>query len=259
MKEMKISIIGGGAMGTALAKGLIDSGALKPGQITIANPHLDKLLPLNEEGVVITASNIEAARNSDVVVLAVKPWVVESVIRELENDASVELKNVAVIVAGISADCLLGMFAGKPQNLSIVMPNTAMKVRQSMTFIVPVVGTTETVASLFSHVGRIGIIEERQIEAATALASCGIAYAMRYVRASVEGGVEMGLKASEAQEMVIQTLKGAAALLEQPGAHPESEIDKVTTPGGITIKGLNTMEKYGFSSAVIEGLKASRK
>ena len=101
------------------------------------------------------------------------------------------------------------------------------------------------------------VIEKRQLGAATSLASCGIAYAMRYVRAAMEGGVELGIRASLAQEIVVQTLIGAAGLLAQPGSHPETEIDKVTTPGGITIKGLNAMEQSGFTSAVINGLKAS--
>ncbi len=100
------------------------------------------------------------------------------------------------------------------------------------------------------------VIDEQHLPAATTLASCGIAYAMRYIRAAMEGGTELGFKAAVAQEIVAQTVKGAAALLSVPGAHPESEIDKVTTPGGLTIRGLNEMEHAGFTSAVIRGLKA---
>ncbi|MBQ5722120.1 MAG: pyrroline-5-carboxylate reductase, partial [Bacteroidaceae bacterium] len=98
-----------------------------------------------------------------------------------------------------------------------------------------------------------------QMNAGMALASCGIAYAMRYIRAATEGGVELGMYAHEAQQIVAQTLKGAVSLLEANHSHPEAEIDKVTTPGGITIKGLNAMERNGFSNSVIEGLKASKK
>ena len=111
--------------------------------------------------------------------------------------------------------------------------------------------------SIFSHLGKAMVIEEKLLPAATSLASCGIAYALRYVRAAMEGGVELGFRASDAQHIIVQTLLGAASLLLQPGAHPESEIDKVTTPGGITIRGLNAMEHSGFTSAVINGLKAS--
>jgi pyrroline-5-carboxylate reductase len=100
------------------------------------------------------------------------------------------------------------------------------------------------------------ITEERLLAAGTTLASCGIAYAMRYVRAASEGGVEIGFKADDAKAIVLQTVKGAVELLQTNGNHPEAEIDKVTTPGGVTIKGLNEMEHAGFSSAVIRGIKA---
>ncbi len=100
------------------------------------------------------------------------------------------------------------------------------------------------------------IVDEKLMGAGTTLASCGIAYAMRYVRASVEGGVELGFKADDAKKIVLETVKGAVALLQANGNHPEAVIDKVTTPGGVTIRGLNEMEHAGFTSAVIRGLKA---
>jgi pyrroline-5-carboxylate reductase len=112
---------------------------------------------------------------------------------------------------------------------------------------------------LFDTLGKASVIEERLMGAATALCSCGIAYAMRYVRAAMQGGVEMGIYPGESKDYVLQTLRGAVALLETTGNNPEVEIDKVTTPGGITIKGLNEMEANGFSNAVIKGLKASNK
>jgi pyrroline-5-carboxylate reductase len=115
----------------------------------------------------------------------------------------------------------------------------------------------EAVKSIFDNLGATMVIEERLMGAGMALASCGIAYAMRYVRAAMEGGVEMGMYPNDAKNIVLQTLKGAVALLEATGNHPEAEIDKVTTPGGVTIKGLNAMEANGFTNAVIEGLKNS--
>ena len=114
----------------------------------------------------------------------------------------------------------------------------------------------ETMEQLFGQVGQCILTEERLLAAGTTLASCGIAYAMRYVRASVEGGVEIGFRADDALQIVLQTVKGAVSLLQATGHHPETEIDKVTTPGGVTIKGLNEMERAGFTSAVIRGLKA---
>ena len=140
-----------------------------------------------------------------------------------------------------------------------VIPNLAIEVGESMSFIHEISGTPETLATvqgLFDAVGRTAVVDEKRLNAGMMLASCGTAFALRYVRASAEGGVELGLYPQEALDAALQTVKGAAALLAARGSHPEAEIDRVTTPGGITIKGLNAMEEAGFSAAVIAGLKA---
>ena len=132
----------------------------------------------------------------------------------------------------------------------------------SMTFIVPIGASeaeTKTVVNIFDEMGNSLITDEAHLAAGTTLASCGIAYAMRYIRAASEGGVELGFKADDAKRIVMQTMKGAVELLEASGLHPEAAIDLVTTPGGVTIKGLNEMEHAGFTSAVIRGLKAGAK
>ena len=131
-----------------------------------------------------------------------------------------------------------------------------------MTFIVPCgAGEKQTamVKIVFDDLGQSLITDEAHLGAGTALASCGIAYAMRYVRAAAEGGVELGFKADVSTHIVLQTLQGAVSLLQGTGMHPEAAIDRVTTPGGLTIKGLNAMEHAGFTNAVIEGLKAGTK
>jgi pyrroline-5-carboxylate reductase len=143
--------------------------------------------------------------------------------------------------------------------LFLVIPNIAIAQLQSMSFIVPASATpqqTEQVKAIFDSMGESIITDEKHLAAGTTLASCGIAYAMRYVRAASEGGVELGFKADEAKRIVMQTMKGAVELLSASGLHPEAAIDLVTTPGGVTIKGLNEMEHAGFTSAVIRGLKA---
>lgn len=255
---MKISIIGGGAMGSALAEGLISQDSEWIKNIIIADPHLSKLERLKNKGVHLTTDNLEAVRRTDLIVVAVKPWIVEKVINDLKT-IKLEGKKVCFILAGISSSHLLEMFQENiPSQLAIVMPNTAMSVGKSMTFIVSVIGENTGILELFDMVGTAMQIEERQLPAAMALASCGIAFAMRYIRASTEAGVELGVKAIDAQKMVEQTLEGAVAILRRNKSNPEEEIDKVTTPGGFTIKGLNTMEKFGFSSAIIEGLKACK-
>ena len=131
-----------------------------------------------------------------------------------------------------------------------------------MTFITSVRSTPERdaeVLAMFKELGDAMLVEERLMNAGMALASCGIAYVMRYIRAVTEGGVELGFYARDAQRIAMQTMLGAVNLLNAEGTHPEAEIDKVTTPGGITIKGLNAMEEAGFTASVIKGLRASKK
>ncbi len=255
-KNIKISIIGAGAMGGSLVRGLVYSG-YAPGLITVSNPSSERLIPLQDLGVNTTDDNLSAIKGADLVVIAVKPWIMPQVAEQLASSVE-EGQQVAAIVAGIPGSDLLSMW-NNIDNLSIVMPNTAMSLAKSMTFIVDIAGESGYAKDIFSCVGRVMNIEERQLGAATALASCGIAYAMRYVRAASEGGVELGFPASKAQSIVTGTMEGAVALLSQHGAHAETEIDKVTTPGGLTIKGLNAMEQAGFSASVIAGLRASNR
>lgn len=258
MEFMKISIIGAGAMGGSVARGLLKSKEINPEDISISDPVVSHLYDLQQSGVNISDSNKGLPWDSDLLVVAVKPWVVKEVIEEISPLINIEKTEVCFILAGVSASELKEMFKSKvPKNLSIAMPNTAMRVGESMTFIVSLTGKPNKAISIFDKLGKVMEITERLLPGAMALASCGIAFVMRYVRAACEGGVELGIKASEGQKILVQTLKGVAELLNQPDTHPESEIDKVTTPGGITIKGLNAMEHYGFSNAVIEGLKAT--
>ena len=144
----------------------------------------------------------------------------------------------------------------------LIIPNTAIAAMSSMTFIASERSTAAKDAELlniFKELGDAMLVDEGHIPAGTSLASCGIAYALRYIRAAMEGGVELGFRADDAKRIVIQTLRGATDILEQNDSHPEVEIDRVTTPGGLTIKGLNAMEAAGFTHSVIEGLRASTK
>lgn len=259
---MKTTIIGAGAMGGALAEGLLRSGAVAATDLTIADLSADALRRFENSGASITTDNSAAAVDADTLFIVVKPWLVERVIEGLLPVISGKRLTIVVIAAGVpSADiCRFLHVEDNPQfTLFLAIPNTAIAVMQSMTFLVPAVAEaadTAAMKALFEEVGECIVTEERLLAAGTTLASCGIAYAMRYIRAATEGGVEIGFKAHDAQQIVQQTVKGAVALLQATGNHPEAEIDKVTTPGGVTIKGLNAMEHAGFTSAVIRGLKA---
>ncbi|MDE7412741.1 MAG: NAD(P)-binding domain-containing protein [Muribaculaceae bacterium] len=252
---MKITIIGAGAMGGAIAHGLIESG-FNSQDITLSNPSQEKLVPFKVAGCNTTSDNKVACMGADIVILAVKPWILPDVISQIKDTLHYNYQVVSVVAAGVSGEDLKGWFDynGYCPTISLAMPNTAVCRRESMTFIVPVTGNDRNPdIELYRRLGEVSIIEERLLPAATSLASCGIAYALRYIRAATEGGVQLGFRASEAQRIVAQTVKGAAILLSD-GAHAEAEIDKVTTPGGLTIRGLNAMERAGFTAAVINGL-----
>lgn len=247
-----------------MADGFIKSGAVKPANISVANPTAQKLEHFALQGASVTTDNKTAAEGADIVVIAVKPWLVEQVVNELKPVLNYTRQTIITVAAGISGSQFTAWLKkddAVPQTF-IVIPNTAIAVLASMTFIVPVNATADTTAivkALFDNVGQTMVTDERRLSAGMTLASCGIAYAMRYVRAAAEGGVELGFKADMAKDIVLQTMKGAVELLQANGNHPEAEIDKVCTPGGLTIRGLNEMEHAGFTSAVIRGLKAAAK
>ncbi len=253
---MKIAIIGAGNMGGATALGL--AAALPEAAITVTAKHAATLERFAARGLRTSLDNVAAARDAEVVVLAVKPWLAQGVLDELRP--VLPGKVLVSFVAGIPSSEMLSWLEGSGvAGAYTVIPNLAVEVGQSMTFIHELCGTQEMLAvvrGLFDAVGRTAVVDEKRLNAGMMLASCGTAFALRYVRASAEGGVELGLYPKEALEAVLQTVRGAADLLEAHGTHPEAEIDRVTTPGGITIKGLNAMEEAGFSAAVVAGLKA---
>lgn len=243
-------------MGGAVGRGLLRAG-FPPADLMVSNPSPGKLEPFAAAGVAVTADNREAAGRGDIVILAVKPWIVPAVLEEIGGLFDSGSRTLVSVAAGVSGE---SMAASVNSGVYIVIPNTAAEVGESMTFVTCVrESDTAAVKEIFGLLGDVMEVEEKLLPAATTLASCGIAYALRYIRAAMEGGVELGFRASAAQEIVAQTVKGAAALLSREGSHPETEIDKVTTPGGLTIRGLNEMERAGFSQAVIRGLKAGVK
>ena len=255
---MRIAIIGAGNMGGAIARGLAKGSFVKAEDITVSNPSNGKLERLKAEFPTLrtTHCNEEAAREADIVILAVKPWKVEEVLVPLGLK---RLQMLVSVAAGLSFETL-SRYVDPGMTLFRVIPNTAIAEGASMTLVAAHNATAEQTGfllSLFNEMGLAMLIEEKQFACATALTSCGIAYVFKYVQAAMQAGVEGGLRPKEAQRMLAQTLKGAAELLLKEESHPSVEIDKVTTPGGITIKGVNELEHNGFSSAIIKAIKAS--
>lgn len=264
------STVASSASAASFASSAADSYCPADGPVTfyelvVSNPSRQKLEALQTEypAVQITQSNVEAVRGADLVLLAVKPWKMEEVACELKPVLDYRAQMVASVAGGVGLADLSALFRHNDMlpALFYVMPNTAVAVRQSMTFVAAQGASEEQTAAvvdLFRLLGEAMLVEERLMNGGMALASCGIAFAMRYIRAAMEGGVELGFYPNEAKQIVMQTLSGAVELLRSTGNHPEAEIDRVTTPGGITIRGLNEMEHAGFTDSVIRGLRAAR-
>lgn len=264
---MKIAIIGAGNMGGALARGLAKGSLIPTSNIYVANPSTAKLDALKGEfpEINVTTDNCAATAAADVVVLAVKPWKVVEVVDQIKPAMDYTRQAVASMVGGLGIAQLsewLDKGCGQLPATYLIIPNTAIATMSSMTFIASARSTAEAdrfLLDVFNELGEAMLVEESLIPAGTSLASCGIAYALRYIRAAMEGGVELGFRADDAKRIVMQTMRGAADILASNNSHPEAEIDRVTTPGGLTIKGLNAMEAAGFTNSVIEGLRASTK
>ena len=256
---MKITIIGAGNIGGAVALGWAGCGAIQPLDITVTARHASSLEKFGSRGLLTSTDNVSAVAGADVVCLAVKPWQMEAVVREIRDVLDYGRQLLVSLAPGITPTQYREWLTrdGAMPALAYAIPNTAAEIGESMTYVASVTASgaqTAQLQTLFGHIGGCAVVPLDQMLAGTSLASCGIAYALRYLSAATRGGVELGLEASEAGEAVRQTVRGAAALLQAHGSDPEAEIDRVTTPNGLTLRGLQAMEDGGFSEAVVKGL-----
>ncbi len=262
--NMRVTLIGAGNMGGALAHGWLQSGEVS---LTIADKNEGLLRSfaeaypqaLEQGQLRITTDNRLAASEADVLVLVVKPWLMPTVIAEIRDVVDTNTQLIVSDAANFTTGDLEQAF-GRRGHFFYVIPNIAAQYGASMSFVARGAGVSDaqcsTVVSLYGLCGEVLEVQEQQVAAGMMMASCGIAYVMRMVRAMSLAGVEMGFYPQQAQHIAEQTMAGAVALLRESGLHPEAAIDKVTTPGGVTIKGLNEMDMAGFNAAVIRALKA---
>jgi len=258
MSDKKIAIIGGGNLGASIAEGLHRSKSYQSKNITVTRRKIELLGHLSDAGLNVHSDNRLAAKSSDIIIVAVKPYNVDKILNEIKDVLTFD--HVIVSVATGVSISHMQTIVGEKIPVFRAMPNTAISIRESMTCISTSNGSDshkEEVVRLFDQLGKSIVINEDLMDAATVLAACGIAYALRFIRAASQGGIEIGFDAKTAQEIAAQTVKGAAGLLIEGGQHPEREIDKVTTPQGCTIAGLNEMEHQGFSSSLIKGIITS--
>lgn len=260
-KKKKIAIIGGGNLGISITDGLIKSGMITPRNITVTRRKTHLIEERLRKTVNITDNNVQAVSDSEIVLLAVKPKQLPDVLKEIQPALHPNKHLLISVVTGINIPEIAKVI-GMSVPLFRAMPNTAIAIQQSMTCVSSKNGSEaqkEMVMELFEQLGRAVFIEDELMAAATVLAACGIAYSLRYIRAASQGGIEIGFDAATAQLIAAQTVKGAASLLLERGEHPEKEIDRVTTPQGCTIAGINEMEHQGFSSSLIKGIVTSYK
>ncbi len=246
-------------MGKALAKGLVAAGKYQAAAITLTRRNIHLLNDMAGEGFQVTTDNSTAVAEADIVVLCILPQQLDAVLDSIANQVDEKRHLFISIVTGVNVLDILHR-VGKQVEVVRAMPNTAIAIRESMTCISSQKASAENrelVKEIFQAVGETVEIEEELMTSATALCACGIAFFLRSIRAAAQGGTEIGFHAGEALRMAAQTAKGAASLLLHFGSHPENEIDKVTSPKGCTIAGLNEMEHNGFSSAMIKGIRLS--
>lgn len=257
----KIAIIGGGAMGSAFAKGIIAAGLLRPEQITVADLDESRLAAAAETGARTTSDNSAAIDGADVVMLAVKPWIVANVLDEIGTRIKPS-QLVMSLAAGVKLNSIESRL---PSGIGVVraMPNTPCLIGMgAVGYCLGKSATREQAGvaqSLFDAVGVSAEVSEKQMDAVTGLSGSGPAYIYVLIEALSDAGVRVGLARAVATKLAAQTVAGAARMVLETGEYPGALKDQVTTPGGTTITALDVLERLGFRSAVIEAVKAAAK
>ena len=254
-----IAVLGAGNIGMAIARGAVAGGRMKAGEIFLTKRHSDGLEEIEALGFRAGTDNEAAIADARLVLLCVLPEQVEEVLAGIRDSLDPDRHILVSIVTGVSIERLRKACGGEVPVVR-AMPNTAIILGESMTCVATDGADEEElgeVRGLFESLGQTLVIDEDLMSPATAVCACGVAFFLRAIRAASQGGIEVGFHASEALAMAAQTARGAASLLLEEGRHPEGEIDRVTTPMGCTIAGLNQMEHEGFSSALIRGIVTS--
>jgi pyrroline-5-carboxylate reductase len=259
MRNKKIAIIGCGNLGLSILHGLLEDQSIQPSNIIVTRRNIKDLEHLKELGIRISDDNVTAVNESEIIIVALKPYNILEVLKELKTLLVLEKHILISLATGISLEQIQNIVT-IPIPVFRAMPNTAADVGMSMTCISSESNdnvATDAVKNCFNSIGETIIIDEDLMDSATVLGACGIAYALRFIRGMIQGGIQIGFDAKTARDIVTHTVKGASELLIKRNEHPEFEIDKVTTPKGCTIAGLNEMEHHGFSSALIKGIVTS--
>ena len=257
--KKSIAIIGSGNLGKSIAQGLLKNEDFEPSQLILTRRNPANLSEFTSRGVTISSDNRLAAEKADILILGVKPFTIPVILDEIKDI----LESKKIILISLATGVSLNEIAQQTNSSQVIfraMPNIAADIQESITCLCSrneTVDQKTEVENLFNHIGQSSSSDESLMEAATGLGACGIAYVLRFIRAMIQGGIQIGFDSDTASKIVNQTVKGAAELMIKNEMHPEEAIDKVTTPKGCTIVGLNEMEHHGFSSSMVRGGLAS--
>ena len=260
MADQKLAILGGGNMGGALLRGVLQKKVLRPKDVTVVDIDTALLKQIHtEHGVAVSDDPASAIAHVDAVLLAVKPQVLPQLLGEIKSALRPD-HLVLSIVAGLKG-AYIQHALGQNNPVVRIMPNIAATVQRSASAITACEpATAEHLAfatGLLSAVGAVVEVPEAQMDAVTGLSGSGPAFVYTFIEALIDGGVRMGLTRSVSRTLALATVQGAAELVEKSGEHPAVLRDRVTTPGGTTIAGLQALEEGAFRATVIHGIEAA--
>jgi len=256
----RLAFIGGGNMAEALLRGILAAKRLTPGEIVATDVREDRLAYLRHTYDIETSgSNAEAAAQSEIVLLAIKPQVMTKALDDLRKVVT-EQQLLISIAAGISTATIAEAFL-RPVHIIRVMPNTPALVLEGISALARGTHATaqdlETSRCLFEAVGKVVTVDEALMDAVTGLSGSGPAYAFLMIEALSDAGVKVGLSRDVATALAAQTLRGAARMVLETGRHPGELKDMVTSPAGTTIAGLHALEQGGVRAALINAVEAA--
>jgi pyrroline-5-carboxylate reductase len=261
--KTKVAVIGAGKLGEALIAGMMDARIVKKDQFIATAAHRERLdLVQKKLGVKVTLSNGEAVRKAHLILLCVKPQVVEEVLRQIADDMTPA--HVLISVAASVSTRFMESILVKPIPVIRAMPNTPCQIKEGMTVVARGTHATdahvEAARKMFEAVGRCLILDEKHMDAVTALSASGPAFVYTIIESLIEGGVRVGLPRDAATLMAAQMIHGAANMVLETGEHPAKLKDIVTTPAGCTVDGLLELEEGGLRVTLIKAVdRATRR
>lgn len=254
----RIGFVGCGNMGSAMVGGMINSGLVARENIIASCRTEGSANRLSDKfGIKTTLSNVEVCEKSDLIFLAVKPFMYEDVISEIKNLVD-DSKVIVSIAAGVTIEKVENWF-GKEIKLVKTMPNTPALVGEGMSAVCPNSNVTkeelEEVMSIFNSFGKCEVLEEKYFHGFISLAGSSPAYAYMFIEAMGDAGVKQGIPRDKAYRLAAQSLLGAAKMVLETGEHPGRLKDNVCSPGGTTIEAVIELEKQGFRSSIISAME----